>query len=116
MNGQGVLEAALTVLILVLAWPQRTLREASLRLVFALPLIALLTAIDAPLDFLGNLHQLAMRRLDPLAFQPLYAWAQFLEGGGDLALALASSAIAIGLGAKAASPPLRSSSVSDAAP
>lgn len=95
-NARGVLQTAVLVLVLALIWPQRTLRELILRLLIALPLSALLVAVDAPLDLLGNLHDLVLRHVDPNGFRPLFAWGKFLEGGGNLVMALASAALAFG--------------------
>lgn len=95
-NARGVLQTAVLVLVLVLIWPQRTLRELILRLLIALPLTALLVAIDVPLDLLGNLHDLVLRHADPNGIRPLFVWSKFLEGGGNLVMALASAALAIG--------------------
>jgi hypothetical protein len=83
------------MLIIVLAWPHATLPELALRGLVALPLMALLLAISAPLDLLGNLQELVARQVEPNGLQPLYLWAKVLEGGGDMALAAGLAGVTI---------------------
>ncbi|HXN11283.1 MAG TPA: hypothetical protein VN859_08565 [Steroidobacteraceae bacterium] len=95
LGARGVLQAALLLLILVLAWPLRTPGELGMRLLVALPLCAVLIGLDAPLDLLGNFQHIVATGADPEQFIPMFAWARFLEGGGSLALALAAAGITI---------------------
>jgi hypothetical protein len=95
LNTRGVLQSSLLLLIIVLSWPQRSMRDLPRRLAVALPFIAILIAIDAPLELLGNLHQVVLHDVDPQGFHAMFAWDKFLEGGGNCALALAFAALAI---------------------
>ncbi len=94
----AVLQAPLVLLMLVLSWPQRSLREFLSRLLVTAPLALLLFCIDAPLDLLGNFHEAVIRNVDPAAKDPLFTWARLLEGGGRLALGLCLGGVAITLG------------------
>jgi len=70
------------------------------RLLIAAPLMAALIGIDAPLDLLGIFQHIVAEGVDPGRFIPLFAWARFIEGGGNLVLALAAAGLAIALGAR----------------
>jgi len=106
LNAHGVLQSSLILLIVVLAWPQRTGKELTFRLLITAPLMVILFALDTPLDMLANFQEAVIRGADPQAIRPLFEWARFLEGGGSAALALAFAAVAISLAANilAASP------------
>jgi hypothetical protein len=71
-----------------------------MRLFFAVPLIALLIALDAPLELLGNFQHVMLHHVDPNGFHALFAWDRFLEGGGNRVLALAFSAFVIVLASR----------------
>jgi hypothetical protein len=81
LNARGVIESSLLLLIVVLSWPHRRFRDLVARIVLALPLSALLIAIDAPPELLGNFYHALPRNVDPNGFQALFAWDKFLEGG-----------------------------------
>jgi hypothetical protein len=95
LNTGGVLQASLLFLIVVLSWPHRSIGEFAVRLGLAIPFVAALLAVDAPLELLGNFHHLVLLDVDPHPLQPLFIWDKFLEGGGNCVLALALSALAI---------------------
>ena len=101
LNTGGVLQASLLFLIVILSWPHRSLGEFALRLGLAFPLAALLLAVDAPLELLGNFHHVVLADVDPHPLQPLFIWDKFLEGGGNCVLALALGALAIGFAGSA---------------
>jgi hypothetical protein len=96
LSARGVLQAPLIFLVLLLGWPVSSPSRALRRYLLGLPLLALLLAVDAPLDLLANFWQVAVRHADPNAQVSLFAWAKFLEGGGSAALALAFAVVAIG--------------------
>jgi hypothetical protein len=95
LNARSVLESSLILLIAILSWPHQTLRELMARLWIALPLCALLIAIETPFELLGNFEHAVLRDVDPHVFQASFAWDKFLDGGGNLVFALASAALAI---------------------
>jgi hypothetical protein len=95
LNVGGVLESSLLLLIVILSWPHRSIREFALRLSLALPAMAVLLAIDAPLELLGNFRHEVLIEVDPHGFQPMFIWDKFLEGGGNCVLALAFAAMII---------------------
>jgi hypothetical protein len=95
INAQGLLLSMLIFLSAILGWPQRNAREMFLRAVIAIPVLALLFALDIPLQLLGNFQQALIRNVVPLATRPLYAWDIFLDGGGSAALALVLACCAI---------------------
>jgi hypothetical protein len=95
VSESGALQAVALLGILVIAWPARGLRDAVARGLIAVPLAALLFALDAPLDLLGNFQQRVLASVDPLGLVPLFRWARFLESGGNLALAITLAGMAI---------------------
>jgi hypothetical protein len=99
LSARGVLQAPLIFLVLLLGWPVSSPSHAIRRCLLGLPLLALLLAVDAPLDLLANLWEVAVHHVDPNAQVSLFAWAKFMEGGGSAALALAFAVVAIGASA-----------------
>ncbi len=95
VSESGVLQSVALFGIVVLAWPAAGAREAAARSLLALPLGALLFALDTPLDLLGNFQQRVLTTVDPQGLVPLFAWARFLEGGGNLALAVGLAGLAV---------------------
>jgi hypothetical protein len=57
-----------------------------------------LFALDKPLELLGNFQQEVIAAAPAHGFRALFTWSTFLDGGGGsvLALAFATSAIALG--------------------
>jgi hypothetical protein len=107
LNARGVLQASLLLLIVVLGWPYGTWRELVARLLYSVPLLLVLLAVDAPLELLGNLEEAVVGPVDPDGFRLLFAWDRFLEGGGSCVLALAFATLAIGGARRAAAPSAR---------
>jgi hypothetical protein len=100
----SVLQAPVLLCIVILSWPHRSLRERILRLLAAIPLAALLFAVDAPLELVGNFHNIVYLTDAPHATDGYFAWDCFLEGGGRPMLALAVAALAIVAGQALARP------------
>lgn len=101
LNASAALQSLLTMLIAILSWPHRTIREFVTRLLIAVPLVAILFALDTPLDLLGNFQEAVIHHVDPRGHSLLFDWGRLLEGGGSTALALTLAAVAISLGAQA---------------
>jgi hypothetical protein len=95
VSASGVLQSVALFGIVVLAWPATGSREAAARGLLAAPLAALLFALDTPLDVLGNFQQRVLTTVDAQGLAPLFAWARFLEGGGNLALAVGLAGLAV---------------------
>ena len=99
---RGALLSPVILLIAILSWPQRSLREIVLRIALGLPLIAIMFSLDAPLDLLGNFQAVVLHTADPNTTPLLFDWDKFLEGGGSAAIALAFAVIAISLASRGA--------------
>lgn len=87
------------VVSLLLAWPQN--QPGSQRLVlllFALPALFILEALDIPFVLAGAIQDLLLAQFSPSEWSQswLVRWMNFLNGGGRLALSLAGALIAIG--------------------
>jgi hypothetical protein len=93
----GLLQYALLLLILVLAWPPRRAEEWIARLLIATPLVIALLVVPGPSTALSLVWGPFHEALQPDAFWPVLAWSRFLSGGGGIALALLMAATAIGL-------------------
>jgi hypothetical protein len=115
VSESGALQAVAVFAILVIAWPARGVRDAVARGLIALPLALLLFVLDAPLDLLGNFQHRVLTSVDATGVAPLYSWARFLEGGGNLALAITLAGITI-LGAEWPARRVRPRSASRAGP
>jgi hypothetical protein len=102
----GVLQHALLLLIIVLAWPA-TARELLLRCLLAVPLAALLLWQHVAVTVLAELWFVVREEPAPGEFWPLLAWSRFLMGGGGLAIALALAILAIVLAQRLARRPAR---------
>ena len=95
LSAPGVLLGPLTLLIVICGWPARRPVEMAVRLAIALPLLALLFALDTPLDIAGSFQHAVLHHAGLEQSTPLFGWAKFLEGGGSEALALAFAVGAI---------------------
>lgn len=87
------------VVSLLLAWPQN--QPGSQRLVlllFALPALFILEALDIPFVLAGAIQDLVLAQFSPSEWAQswLVRWMNFLNGGGRLGLSLAVALIAIG--------------------
>jgi hypothetical protein len=103
LAADGVLQSALLFLIAVLGWPMSSLRQMRIRILLAVPLVALLISLELPLELLGNLQEVVARQVDPDGFRLIFAWDKFLDGGGNLALALAAASAVVTFSAESMS-------------
>jgi len=101
-NVRGALLSSVIFLIVLMSWPQRNIREFILRLLVGLPLLAILFAVDTPLDLLGNFQAAVVHSVDRGTTPFLYTWDRFLQGGGSAAIAFALAAVAISLAVRGA--------------
>lgn len=92
-----VLQPAVLLFALLLAWPAKNRLAYALRLFAALPFCTIIIMLDVPLVLLASLWGIIVDHLAPNAFSPLILWSQFLQGGGRWALGLAGGAAAIWL-------------------
>lgn len=105
-----VLQPLILGLAMLAAWPARRLREFALRMLVALPLLALVVLLDIPLMLYGFLWNQEIRTLEPDRFSPLISWSDFMNAGGRFALTVGVVAVTVALvrqwsrGAAAASP------------
>ena len=84
----SVLQPVILFLAIILAWPGARLKTFGLRLLLAVPVIALLLITNVPLGFVGVM--LDFREYFPdIPVAPLVYWNDFLQTGGPLALAIA---------------------------
>ena len=85
----SVLQPVILFLAIILAWPGARLRTLGVRLLLAVPVIALLLVVNVPLGFVGVM--LDFREYFPdIPVAPLVYWNDFLQTGGPLALAIAA--------------------------
>jgi hypothetical protein len=95
----GVLQYLMMAIIVVLAWPTRSLLDYAVRLVIALPLAFLLAVLATATTILAELWFPVHADLAPSETWLLLTWSRFLMGGGGLALALGVAALAIAIAA-----------------
>lgn len=71
-------------------WPVKTFYQRPLLLVFSLPFLAVILAIDVPLVLLGSLEDLVLYyyHFALLENSPVVLWMSIMNSGGRLALAL----------------------------
>jgi hypothetical protein len=90
----SVWQPIIVFLAVLLAWPAPVARVMAIRLLLALPALAVLLATNVPLGFIGVM-------LDFRAFLPMVApnpwvyWNDFLQTGGPLVMAIAASLIVV---------------------
>jgi hypothetical protein len=95
----GILQQALLLLIVVLAWPARW-RVLALRVLLAMPVAVLLVMQHVAVTVLAELWFPFHDALAPAEIWPLLAWSRFLMGGGGLGLAVGLAALVIGLASR----------------
>jgi hypothetical protein len=95
----GILQHALLLLIIVLAWPG-TVRELALRGVLAVPLAALLVLQHVVVTVLAELWFPLHDDWAPGETWPLLVWSRFLMGGGGLMVAMVLAGLCIALPAR----------------
>ncbi len=84
-------QAATIALPLMLAWPARSKWEWPLRLVCLPPLLVALSCVDLPMALWAQVWQSYVDAFSPGMFSPLLVWANFLQGGGRLALGVVAA-------------------------
>jgi hypothetical protein len=80
---------AILMIAAAFASPARSRAMHAWRLLALVPALILLWALDVPLILLASLWGLIFRILAPNQFSILRLWAQFLQGGGELVIAVA---------------------------
>jgi len=83
----------------LLIWPIRSIYQRSLLLIFSLPFLAVLLAIDVPLVLLGSLEDILLYYYHPTLLKKSSAvlWMSMMNSGGRLALALFTPLVLIGV-------------------
>jgi len=79
---------AILVIAVAQSFPARTRASYAWRTLALVPAVLLLWIIDVPLILLASLWGLVFHLLDPHRFSLLSTWARFLQGGGELAVAI----------------------------
>jgi hypothetical protein len=87
-------------LAMSLSWPTINVRTYIIRLVLAIPVLALLTMLDIPFALLASLWDLIIQNTSPDTFSWLVLWNNFLELGGRMALGLSSGMFVIWISQK----------------
>lgn len=83
-----VIVPAILASAIAFAWPTRTRTAYAQRALALVPALMLLWMIDVPLILLASLWGLILQSLDPGRFSGLWMWSAFLQGGGELAMAV----------------------------
>lgn len=92
----SVQQPVILFLAIILAWPGAHLSILGVRLLLAVPVIALLLVVNVPLGFVGVM--LDFREYFPdIPVAPLVYWNDFLQTGGPLALAIATGIVVGGV-------------------
>jgi hypothetical protein len=91
----GILQHALFLLLIVLAWPAQP-STLAWRMVLALPLAGALLLQHVGVTVLAEIWFPVHDELAPDQIWPLLAWSRFLMGGGGLVLAMVLGALVIG--------------------
>lgn len=90
----SALQPVILLLAIILAWPAARFRAFPARLLFAVPMIALLLVVNVPLGFVGVMQD--FREYIPAApVTPMVYWNDFLQTGGPLALAIAAGVLVV---------------------
>jgi len=69
-------------------WPIETIYQRCVLLIFSLPFLAVLLAIDVPLVLLGSLEDLILYHYSLSENSPKVLWMSVMDSGGRLALAI----------------------------
>lgn len=88
----GVLSYVALLLIAVLAWPARDVREYALRVCLSIPSAAVLLVLDVPTTVLAELWNELFDWADIGRLSGWMIWSRFLMGGGGYLLALLMAA------------------------
>lgn len=81
-----VLMPAICLVAIVLAWPSRSQRDTTYRLLLLPPAVILIWTLDVPFVLWAALWSLHVDTFAPGMWSPLLGWSQFLESGGRMAL------------------------------
>ena len=100
LTAGGTLAYSLLVLIVVLAWPASLTRVLVGRLLWAVPLAALLLAVNVASSFPAELWALIHDTLAPQEVWPLLVWSRMWMGGVGLVLAIGAGVLAVVLGSR----------------
>ena len=92
------LQGPLLLGLVVLAWPVRWAGEVAVRTLLALPLAALLLALDTPIVLLSEIWQLLRQAHAADDWHPLVGGAGLLSHGGRFGLALLAAAAVLAAG------------------
>jgi hypothetical protein len=92
----GLLQYPLLLLIVVMGWPARSMREMPVRLALAMPVMLALFALTVSVTTLAELWFVLRAGLATDEHWPLLLFSRFLMGGGGQALALTCGLIVIG--------------------
>ena len=95
----NVMQSLVTLLTVLLVWPTgqnaRPAQVYLLRLGIASPLVLFVLLTDTPLVLLDSIWGIILQHLTFGGFSPLDAWCKFLQGGGRIALGLASGTASV---------------------
>lgn len=92
-----VWQGPLLLALPLLAWPAQGRGERRRRALLALPVVAVLLALDTPMVLVAELWQLLRQAHGETSFRAPVAWAELLRSGGRLGLALLAAAAVIAL-------------------
>ncbi len=90
---------AIVLVVVAFAWPAAGRWGRALRVLALPPAVLLLWMIDVPLILLGAVWRLVLQALDPGRPSILWMWGVFLQGGGELAVAVVLGVLIGWLGA-----------------
>ncbi len=90
----SVLQPVILLLAIILAWPAARLWVIPVRLLVALPMMALLLIVNVPLSFVGVIQDFR-ESLPAAPVTPLVYWNDFLQTGGPLVLAIAAGVLVV---------------------
>ncbi|WP_283743496.1 hypothetical protein [Sideroxydans sp. CL21] len=91
----NIFQPVMVGLIAILAWPSRSWREVTLRLIILTLLSSMETIFDIPLLLAGELWGVLLDNLSPGSWSFLTVWADFLQGGGRLAIGVMAAITSI---------------------
>jgi hypothetical protein len=100
----GVLAYSAFMLIIVLSWPVRDIKEFALRLLFSIPLVAILLLLDVPTTMTAELWNAVDALLDTHQVSLWMTWSRFLMGGGGFVIASVLAVAAIALAERVSKP------------
>ena len=102
----GVLQSAMVVLVVLLAWPANAF-NATVRLLIGLPVCVLVTSLDAAATLQANLWIPMADEWNPNGIWPSVILVRVLDGGGRFALGLVLAAGIIAIASRIRRKPVR---------